>query len=62
MFASCLACRRLRVEPLAPSEESGGKNPGIVYDQQFIAAEQLGEIREAAVLPNARGAIQEQQA
>jgi hypothetical protein len=50
------------VEPLAPSEESGGKNPGIVYDQQFIAAEQLGEIREAAVLPNARGAIQEQQA
>jgi len=50
------------VQTLAPAEQSSRKHPGGIYDQQFVAAEEFGKSREAAVLPSARGAIQQQEA
>ena len=43
------------------TKQPRGKDPGVVYDQQLIAAKQFGQTREAAILPGAGGAIEEQQ-
>jgi hypothetical protein len=48
------------VQSLTSAKQSRGKNPGVVYDQQFMAAKEFRQIREAAILPGARGAIEKQ--
>ena len=50
------------MQALAFAKESRRKNPGVVYDQQLIAAKEFGKIREAAVFPGARGTVELQKA
>ena len=49
------------MQSLTSAKQSRGKNPGVVYDQHFLAAKEFGQIREAAIMPGAGGAIEKQQ-
>ena len=46
----------------ATAEQAGGEDAGVVEDDKFIAAEQVGKFAELAVFPHARDFIEEQHA
>jgi len=53
---------RLGVAADAAAKEAGGEDAGVVEDDEFIAAQQVGKFAELAVLPRAGPFVEEQHA
>ena len=52
----------LGVNSYTAAEQARGKDSGVVEDDQFIAAQQVGKFAELAVVPRAAGFVEEQHA
>jgi hypothetical protein len=61
MLRSCCARWWLRVHASSPPEQAGGDDARVIEDEEFVTAEEIGELREQPVFENPGGTIQAQE-